>query len=85
MLTSKLSSRFEARILWYTVLAREADKPTLDLLDRELMDWAKRAVLPALPGGLIVAIVFEDLNVAGVEVRGFEASDRSMDSEAVEP
>ena len=32
----------------------------------------------------MVAIVLEDLYVAGVDVRGFEASDRSIDSDCVE-
>lgn len=65
-------------------LPLDADNAMLDLLDRDTMDWAKRAVLSVLGGARMVAIVFEDLNVAGVEVSGLESLDRSMDSEMVD-
>ncbi len=85
-LISKLCS-FPWNMLGLPVLplepSLEPDVPSPDLLEREAMDCAKRAVLPALGGGRMVVIVFVcEENAAGVEVIGLSES-LSRDIESV--
>lgn len=73
---SKLKS-FGGIAVCLDTLPLELDIP--DFPEREVMEFAKRAVLTALGGCRIVDIVWDE-NAAGVDVTGLEALERSMSS-----